>query len=152
MSIKEGSKLLVRQISAIVITTILIWIFARIYKIEYPLITSLEDVWISDVIVVLLALIMAVLIKGLSKPMSMIYEESLPGKVEVVSEVTGHVLDLVNLAVLYIFLRKIVESVLDLYIRKIVPELGQLPGIIYDVAFIIAGLLIVYSIIKILTR
>ncbi len=146
MSVKEGSKLLVRQISAIVITFILLWVFMKVYRID-GIIIPLLGITISDVIVVLLALIMAGLIKGLGRPLSMIYEESLPERSEVISDVTGHILNLVNLAVLYIYLRTILVRALGLYIGGVVG-----PEIIYDVVFLIIGLLIVYSIIKILTR
>lgn len=146
MSVKEGSKLLVRQISAIVITFILLWVFMKVYVISTILIPLL-GVTVSDVIVVLLAIIMAGLIKGLGRPLSMIYEESIPEKVELVSDITGHILNLVDLSVLYIYLRNILVRALGIYIGQIVN-----PGIIYDVVFLIVGLLIVYSIIKILTR
>jgi len=146
VSVKEGSKLLVRQISAIVITFILLWVFMKVYVISTILIPLL-GVTVSDVIVVLLAIIMAGLIKGLGRPLSMIYEESIPEKVELVSDITGHILNLVDLSVLYIYLRNILVRALGIYIGQIVN-----PGIIYDVVFLIVGLLIVYSIIKILTR
>ncbi|RLG39496.1 MAG: hypothetical protein DRO05_08645 [Thermoproteota archaeon] len=146
MSAKEGSKLLVRQISAIIITFILLWVFMRVYRID-SIVIPLLGITVSDVIVVLLALIMAGLIKGLGKPLSMIYEESIPERAYVVSDVTGHMLNLVDLAVLYIYLRGVLLKVLGLYIGKVVN-----PEIIYDVVFLIVGLLIVYSIIKILTR
>ncbi|HIE24326.1 MAG TPA: hypothetical protein EYP68_08885 [Candidatus Korarchaeota archaeon] len=146
MSVKEGSKLLVRQISAIVITFILLWVFMKVYVISTILIPLL-GVTVSDVIVVLLAIIMAGLIKGLGRPLSMIYEESIPEKVELVSDITGHILNLVDLSVLYIYLRNILVRALGIYIGQIVN-----PGIIYDVVFLIVGLLIIYSIIKILTR
>ncbi len=146
MSVKEGSKLLVRQISAIVITFILLWVFMKVYVIS-TIVIPLLGVTVSDVIVVLLALIMAGLIKGLGRPLSMIYEESIPEKAELVSDITGHILNLVDLSVLYIYLRNILVRALGIYIGQTVN-----PGIIYDVVFLIVGLLIVYSIIKILTR
>jgi len=146
VSVKEGSKLLVRQISAIVITFVLLWLFMRVYIIDSILIPLL-GITVSDVIVVLLALIMAGLIKGLGRPLSMIYEESLPERAQVVSDITDHILNLVDLSVLYIYLRNMLVRILEIYIGQ-----AANPEIIYDVIFLIVGLLMVYSIIKILTR
>jgi hypothetical protein len=146
VSVKEGSKLLVRQISAIVITFILLWVFMKIYRID-SIVIPLLGITVSDVVIVILALIMAGLVRGLEKPLSMIYEESIPERAEIVSDVTGHILNLVDLAVLYIYLRSVLVRALGLYIGGVVS-----PEIIYDVIFLIVGLLIVYGIIKILTR
>jgi len=146
MSAREGSKLLVRQISAIIITFILLWLFMKVYVIK-SIVIPLLGITVSDVIVVLLALIMAVLVKGLGKPLSMIYEESLPERAEVVSDITDHILNLVDLSVLYIYLKNILVRILGIYIGQTVN-----PEIIYDVIFLIVGLLMVYSIIKILTK
>jgi len=118
----------------------------KVYVIN-TIVIPLLGVTVSDVIVVLLALIMAGLIKGLGRPLSMIYEESLPEKAELVSDITGHILNLVDLSVLYIYLRNILVRTLGIYIGQTVN-----PGIIYDVVFLIVGLLVVYGIIKILTR
>ncbi len=146
MAVKEGSKLLVRQISAIVISFILLWLFIKVYRIDIVAIPLLK-ITISDVIVLLLALIMIGLIKGLAKPLSMIYEESIPEKAEVVSDVTGNLLNLACLSVLYIYLKGVILSVLEHYVGGVVN-----PDMIYDVVFLILGLLMVYGIIKILTR
>jgi len=77
----------------------------------------------------------------------MIYEESLPERAQVVSDITDHILNLVDLSVLYIYLRNMLVRILEIYIGQ-----AANPEIIYDVVFLIVGLLMVYSIIKILTR
>ncbi len=102
---------------------------------------------LPDGLAVLLAVVIAGLVKGLGGPLESIYRESIPNKARAASGVTGSLLDLAALAVLYVALRSPVVEILKLY-----PQVANVANVIYDLAFIVVGLLIIYGIIKVLTE
>ena len=154
MGIKRGSKLLLRQISAIVIVFIILWLVSRVFYAELhqiPVVSCTvmgERVFVSvaQTLSLILVLIVSGLIVGLKRPLDMIYGEALREKAGLVSAVTGHILSLVVIAVLYVFLRGLVTSLLGLVIGS------RIADIAYDLVFIVAGLGVVYAIVRRLTE
>ncbi|RLG50024.1 MAG: hypothetical protein DRN96_08660 [Thermoproteota archaeon] len=139
---EKGAKLLVRQIAAIVIAFIILWVVSRVLVIEEVVLREPVQVRVVDLAKLLMALIVAGLIKGLGGPLSEIYHEAAPSKAEAISGVTDNILNIVALAILYMFLRELAVAVLQLFLP------ARTANVAYDLVFIIAGLLIVYSIVK----
>jgi len=154
VSIKKGSKLLVRQISAIIIVFIILWLVGRVFSAELNRIVIVDttvmgkpiSLNVTQLASLILVLIMAVLIKGMGEPLSLIYQEALKSKAPIASGVTDNILNLVVIAILYMFLRSLVTSLMVVMLEE------RIANIIYDLIFIIAGLATVYGIIKKLTE
>ena len=146
MSARSGAKQLVRQISAIVIAFILWWILRVVFydQLSGVVLVSKPHITLPDGLAVLLAVVIAGLVKGLRGPLESIYKESIPSKARTV---TRSLLDLVTLAILYVALRSPVVEILKLY-----PQVASVANVIYDLAFIVVGLLILYGVIKVLTE
>ncbi len=149
MSARSGAKQLVRQISAIVIAFILWWILRVVFydQLSGIVIVARPHITLPDGLAVLLAIVIAGLVKGLGGPLESIYRESIPSKARTASGVTGSLLDLVALAILYVALRSPVVEIIKLY-----PQVAGVANVIYDLAFIVVGLLILYGVIKVLTE
>ena len=146
MSIKKASKLLIRQISAVVITFILLWLFSRVFIFNIVVLQKPITVTITHLICLALALVISVLVKGINEPLTMIFEETIKDKARAASGLTNNVLNLIVLAFLYLFLRSFVVAVFQMFIGE------HLANITYDAIFIVVGLLILYGIVKQLTE
>ncbi len=149
MSAKIGAKALIRQISAIVITFILWWLIRVVFYQPLSSITLVEKptIILPDGLAILLAIVIAGLIKGIGGPLDSIYRESIPDKARAASGVTNSILDLAVVAILYVALRGPVIEVIRLF-----TPLANVANVVYDLAFIVIGLLILYGIVKTLTE
>jgi len=149
MSAKSGAKALVRQISAIVITFILWWLIRVVFyqPLSSIMLVRRPAVTLPDGLAILLAIVIAGLVKGIGGPLESIYRESIPEKAKAASGMTDSILDLAALAILYVALRSPVIEVIKLF-----TPLANVANVIYDLAFIVVGLLILYGIVKTLTE
>lgn len=139
---ERGAKLLVRQIAAIVIAFIILWVISRVLVVEEVILRRPVEIRVVDIAKLLMALVVAGLIKGLGGPLSEMYYEAMPSKAEAISGVTDNILSIVALAILYVFLRELAVTAL----RLILP--AHTANVVYDLVFIIIGLLLVYGIVK----
>lgn len=145
MTDREAVKSLIRIISAIVIATVITWIFARVYVIDIEILHT-PSITASQAITLILSFVLVGLILELQPPLNLIYKESLGEKSVIAGQITQQLLRIVCLATLYIFIKPIAINILILGLPQ------HTSNIIYDAIFIVIILLIVYNIIKILTR
>lgn len=145
MSIRASLKLLIRQLSAILLTVVLLWAFSTILVIDkvlvpYPRIT------VSDLITLGISLLLAAMLIQLVSPLSVLYSAYFSKHSVIIAAITQKLLYLAALAVVYLGAKALLLRILKLSLDP------RTSSIVYDAVFLVIGIFLVYDVIKDVTE
>ncbi len=138
--------MLINQIVAISVVATLLWALSRLLVIGVPVIESPIFVTVGDLLVLIVALVLAYLVVGLGTPVGVIFAGSMGGRTAAVaSSAASKALWLVALGIIYFSLGKLGRSALA------IPFGADQAPTVYDAAFLFLGLVTVYLLAKTLS-
>ena len=140
-----GVKMLIRDIAALLLLLILYWAFSSLYS--FPQVLSARPfITLGDVIRAILVLVAIFILYALMDPLTMLYSATFRRRYRLAVSITSKLITIAVLAVAYFGFKSILVNVLCLLTAR------STAAKIYDVAFLIAVVLVVYGIIKELTK